>query len=363
MKPLRGHATKLKKREATTPEEAKDYEHAWQVLFAYEGPEMAMREVGLGPLPGKFSSGAIRKVVMVKMAAMNSSIEEVKGKSKDESTCALCHLAFGSKYDDPNFGSITVTRNRRNKFYCNTCDLFLRICPGEAVLEMPVMVVDVKGSRRIRSEHNIDLRAYSHLVSDFQCMAAAIIQKNYGMVLNTVGDAVIGIWPSGFIPDEVREQYNWSKEKPAEVPAKLALLAAQELANTTPLKFENNTLPFRGALDSTEMKIFSVQSTNKIPQLDQGELEEDFDGQPLVDDKGNLLIGVSEPTAQVQLGPTSIDVAGEAIELSSELSGDNMLGAGDFAITKRFDEVAGNQNSDYHLAEDYDVEIRIIKPE
>ncbi len=367
METLIGHATKLEKQETVSLQDLLDNNHAWQVLFAYEGPTMALKEIGLGPLPGKFPSLAIRQVIMDKHASSQKSIDQVaQWQSGPVSTCVLCKLAFGSKYDDPNFGPITVTRNRRNKFYCNNCDLFLRICPGQATLELPVMVVDVKGSRKIRNDANVSLRQYSQLISDFQCITAAIIQKNLGMVLNTVGDAVIGIWPSGFIPLELREKYGWDNDQPAKVSATLALKAAQELSNCTPSHFDGRSLPFKGALDSTEMVIFSVQTYSKVAQFEFADLDEALTSTPLIDDQGNLLMGTEfkkEKTEELQKGPTSIDVAGEAIELSSELSGHGALSAGDFAITKRFDSIAGYKDYNYIKMPDFDIPFRVIKPE
>ena len=101
---------------------------------------MVLRSVGLGPLPGKFPSLAIRQVVMDKHEASTAlgQSDRRSGKQPPRTHLRARKLAFGSQYDDPNFGPITVTRNRRNKFYCNTCDLFLRICPGEVTLELPV---------------------------------------------------------------------------------------------------------------------------------------------------------------------------------------------------------------------------------
>jgi hypothetical protein len=368
MEVLKGYATKLLKKETASPDEIIDYNHAWKVLFAYEGEKMALREVGLGPLPGKFPSMAIRKVIMDKHAFSEESIEQiVHDYSGPVSTCVFCKLAFGSKFDDPNFGPITVTRNRRNKFYCNTCDLFLRVCPGQVTLELPVMVVDVKHSRKIRHDSSISLYQYSQLISDFQCLTAAIIQKNLGMVLNTVGDAVIGIWPSGFVPIELREKYGWDDDHPAKISAKLAIKAAQELSNSTPLQFTGTSLPFKGALDSTEMVIFSVQASEKLAQLEYSDLDEALAGSPLIDDSGNLLIGI-EPGHEAtnkhesQRGPTSIDIAGEAIERSSELSSHDDLSVGDFAITQRLDKIAGDTDHKYVELPGFDIPFRIIKP-
>lgn len=361
-----GFATQIDQFQSLHGEETLDYDHAWEVLFAYEGPHMAMRDVGLGPLPGKFPSFGVRQVVLDKHAYSEKSISQVANqKTEPVSTCVLCKLAFGSKYDDPNFGTITVTRNRRNKFFCNTCDMFLRICPGQVTLDMPVLVVDVKHSRKIRNDPSISIQEYSQLLSDFQCLTAAIIQKNLGMVLNTVGDAVIGIWPSGFIPMELREKYGWNPDNPAKLSARFAQKAAQELANSSTSKFRGNSLPFKGALDCTEMSIFSVQTQKKVLQYELLDIIDPLAGSPLVDGEGNLMLGVELETdieKELQKGPTSIDVAGEAIELSSELSGHDLLSIGDFAITHRLDQIAENTNYDYVKVPDFGTPFRIVKP-
>jgi hypothetical protein len=234
-------------------------------------------------------------------------------------------------------------------------------------LELPVMVVDVKHSRKIRNDPSVNLYQYSKLISDFQCRVAAIIQKHLGMVLNTVGDAVIGIWPSGFVPIELREKFGWDNNNPAKVSAKLAFKAAQELSNSTPLQFTGTALPFKGALDSTEMVIFSVQTFEKVAQLECSDMDEAFTDSPLVDDSGNLLIGMEQGNEarninEPQKGLTSIDIAGEAIELTSELSGHSDLLVGDFAITQRIDKIAGDTDYKYVEVPDIDLPFRIIKP-
>ncbi|MCP9234671.1 hypothetical protein [Lewinella sp. JB7] len=357
MQPLIGHATKFQRTQTASLQELLDFNHAWEVLFAYAGPEMALREVGLGPLPGKFPSMAIRQVVMDKHAAGNARAEQ---RSRPADACVLCKLPFGSRYDDPNFGPIVITRNRRNKFYCNTCDLFLRICPGQVTLELPIMVVDVKHSRRIRNHPDVDLYRYSRLLSDFQCTTAAVIQKHLGLVLNTVGDAVIGVWPSGFVPVELREKYGWDDDQPARVSARLALRAARELADLSPTDFTGSALPFKGALDSTEMVIFSVRSCDKVAQLDYADLDDALAGPPLIDDDGNLLFDAPPRQEEYQNGPTSIDVAGEAIELASELSGYHQLAAGDFAVTRRLDRVADQLSTGYREVAEFNVPFRVI---
>ena len=361
METLKGHATQMMRTQSSaSPQEIEDNNHAWDVLFAYEGPTMALREVGLGALPGKFPSLAIRQVIIDKHNAMHDSLKQVPDHGKHQAdTCVFCKLAFGSEYDDPNFGHITVTRNRRNKYFCNICDMFLRICPGKTSLELPVMVVDVKGSRNIRNNPDVSLYHYSKMLSDFQCLATAVIQKNLGMVLNTVGDAVIGIWPSGFIPEEIREKHNWNDKDPAKLPSRLALKACGELARLSPESHESGDLPFKGALDSSEMAIFSVQSSNKIKELEISDLENALSGLPIVDDDGNFLEDDEE--GDLQDGPTSIDVAGEAIEITSELSGHHFLEPGNFAVTHRLDNIAGNTDYTYEVREGIDQPFRILK--
>jgi hypothetical protein len=361
METLKGHATKMvKTKTSSSPDAIEDFNHAWEVLFAYSGPSMALREVALGALPGKFPSLAVRQVIMDKHHAMHNSIRQIASLEQGQvDTCVFCKLAFGSIYEDPNFGRITITRNKRNKYYCNTCDMFLRICPGHASLELPVMVVDVKGSRKIRNDPRVSLYQYSNMLSDFQCLAAAVIQKNLGMVLNTVGDAVIGIWPSGFIPEELRKKHNWSEKEPAKLAARLALIASAELARLSPDSHESGKLPFKGALDSTIMSIFSVQSRNKIKEFEISDLHAALSGDPIVDDFGYF--PNDEYEGELQKGPTSIDVAGEAIEFTSELSGHSFLAAGEFAITKRLDMVAGNSDFEYDLLDEFKEPIRVLK--
>jgi len=80
---------------------------------------------------------------------------------------------------------------------------------------------------------------------------------------------------------------------------------------------------------------------------------------PVVDDQGNFVQPDSE--GEVQKGPTSVDVAGEAIEYSSELSGESHLAVGDFARTKRLDLVAGNTGFDSDVIGGYKEPFRILR--
>lgn len=350
MKALNGFATQIEQTRKGTIKEIENYDHAWQVMFAYEGVDMFMKPVTLGPIPGEFPSEAVRQVIIDKHNASATSIAETKNKLKEasEEVCVLCRLSFGSNYDDPNFGPIVVTRNRRNRFYCNTCDLFLRACPGQAILNLPVLVVDVKHSRKIRNNPDVGLGEYIKMLSDFQCNTAAIIQRHLGMVLNTVGDAVIGIWPSGFIPQELKDKYGWDPDNPAKIAARLAIDAAKDLAENAPIEFNGEELPFKGALDTTEMAIFAVQTNSKIANLEFEDLNPVL-GNPLIDDDGNLLLApnIDHHKTERQTGPTAIDIAGEAIEVASELSGHRSIHSGEFAISERTDIIAGTKIPEY----------------
>lgn len=364
MTALNGFATKINQTRNGTVEEINNYDHAWQVLFAYEGVDMFMKPVTLGPIPGEFPSDAVRQVVIDKHNASLESIQQIQKKTAEpsEEVCVLCRLAFGSNYDDPNFGPIVVTRNRRNRFYCNTCDLFLRACPGQAILNLPVLVVDVKHSRKIRNNPDVGLGHYIKMLSDFQCNTAAIIQRHLGMVLNTVGDAVIGIWPSGFIPQELKDKYGWDQENPAKIAAMMAINAAKDLAANAPLEFDGKELPFKGAVDTTEMAIFAVQTRSKIANLEFQDLHPVL-GDPMIDDDGNLLLGIPDDQRKenMQTGSTAIDIAGEAIEVASEMSGHRSIGSGEFAITERTDIIAGTKLSEYKYEDSIIEDIPIRK--
>jgi len=350
MTSLNGYSTKIEQTRNGSVQELNNYDHAWQVMFAYEGADMLMNPVTLGPIPGEFPSDKVRQVVIDKHNASLDSIKQVKEKSQapSEDICVLCRLAFGSHYDDPNFGPIEVTRNRRNRFYCNICDLFLRACPGQAILNLPVLVVDVKHSRQIRNNPDVGLGQYIKMLSDFQCNTAAIIQRHLGMVLNTVGDAVIGIWPSGFIPQELKDKHGWDPDNPARIAAMLAINAAKDLSANAPLEFNGKDLPFKGALDTTEMAIFAVQTRSKIANLEFQDLNQIL-GDPMIDDEGNLLLGLPDDQRKQerQTGPTAIDIAGEAIEIASEMSGHRSVNSGEFAITERTDIIAGTKRPEF----------------
>ena len=345
-----GFATKINQNRKGTGKELISYDHAWQVMFAYEGVDMIMNNVTLGPIPGEFPSEAVRQLVIDKHKASQTSIDEVKNKypEANEDVCVLCRLSFGSNYNDPNFGPIVITRNRRNRFYCNTCDLFTRACPGQVILQLPVLVVDVKHSRKIRNNPDVNLQDYIKMLSDFQCNTAAIIQRHLGMVLNTVGDAVIGIWPSGFVPQELKDKYNWDSNNPAKIAARLAIDAAKDLAANSPAEFDGKNLPFKCAVDTSEMAIFAVQTTSKIANLEFENLNHAL-GEPLIDDDGNLLMGpdIDQNKQKRQTGPTAIDVAGEAIEVASEISGHRSVLSREYVITERTDIIAGTKKSEF----------------
>lgn len=342
-----GYATGLEQIRSGSSSELADFDHTWQVMFAFEGPHTAIRMVGLGPIPGEYPSDAVRRLLIDKHRASDESYRSAMAKASPPSgdRCLLCRLTFGSDYVDPNLGPTVITRNRRNRFYCNICDLFIRACPGQAYLTLPVMAIDVKSSREIRNSQDMSPSRYARLLAAFHRRTSAIVQKHLGFVLNTLGDGVIAVWPSGFVPEEIRERRGWNPESPARISAQLALQAAEALAHDSPVEFEGDSLPFRGALDTTEMSLFAVHDTSVLPELEFNELDMSETGMPLIDDYGGLLLGeAGVPGAggesEFQTGPAATDVAGDAVEFATKYASDSRLSAGQFWVTERTYEVA-----------------------
>ncbi len=335
-------------------------------MFTYEGPQSAIRTVKLGRLPVELPDVAVRQVILDKRDASDDSLRSAMARSAPPSgdRCLLCRLAFGAVYDDPGLGEQRITRNRRNRFYCNICDMFIRACPGQALLELPVLVVDVKNSQEIRKNPDVGLANYPKFLSAFHRRVSAIIQKHLGFVLNTVGDSVIGVWPSGFVPEEQRNLYGWDPENPARISAISAIQAAEELAASSPDEFDGMQLPYKGGLDSTEMVIFSVRSTSPVSELEFTDLDRSETGMPLIDDAGNLLLGEAGvpgegSESEPQTGPAATDIAGLAVEVASELANKPDDQAGTFYITKRVADIANENGSSFSYAEMDGIDTRV----
>lgn len=331
---LEGFTTKWEQVTASDEGQIPDNTLAWEVMFVYGHDHPAMRTIRFAGMPD-FHPTIVRQVLIDKQAAADSLVASSGGDPAVSigDRCALCRLPFGSLYDDPTFGKgIRIERNRRNRYFCNICDAFIRICPGQATLTLPVLVIDVKHSRRIRAEVR-DLRAYSQMLANFQRRAAAVIQQHMGFVLNTIGDAVVGVWPSGFLPANVREEMAWDPANPARIPAQQAIRAAEAIATLGDAEFDGTRLPMRGALDTTEMIIFSVTTGDD-------DLSEAFAARPEDRDLvGDPVIGAE--ASDIGTGPAATDIAGDAVETATELASDNSVAGGTVCITRRTDALAG----------------------
>ena len=325
---LKGFATRWERAVSMDEAQAIDNDFAWEVMFVYAGPHAAMRTIRFAGMTG-VDPGWLRRVLTDKQERGMRAVETAGESSGDR--CALCWLPFGSLYDDPVRGpGVRIERNRRNRYYCNMCDAFIRLCPGQVTLMLPVLMVDVKGSKTIRRE--VGLRAYSQLLASFQRRVAGLIQKNMGFVLNTIGDAVIGVWPSGFVPQSTRDALGWDPDQPASIPAIQATRAAADIAGAAPASFDGRQLPFRGALDTSDTILFAVTAgdADATSMFEAGPADAHEVGDPVMSAEGS----------DIGTGPAATDIAGQAVEIVAELAGHDDLPSGNVWITQRTDEIA-----------------------
>lgn len=329
---LTGAGTSWDQVTAGDPAQIVDNDLAWEFMFVHGRAAPASRQIRLPGFP-PVDPAWVADVLLDKREADGdpARMKPPAPGAANGDRCVLCHLPFGAEYEDPTFGWITIERNRRNRYYCNVCDAFIRICPGKATLTLPVLVVDVKESRRIRRDLG-DLSAYSRMLGHFQREVQSLLQEHMGLVLNTIGDAVVAVWPSGFVTDGMRERYGWDPERPARIPALLATKAAEDIADIAPVDFDGRRLPFRAALDTSPMIVFAVTTTRP-------DLAGAFEAGP-----GDALVGdavLSADPSDFGAGPAATDIAGEAVEVASELASAVQVPGGSVCITRRTDEVAG----------------------
>jgi hypothetical protein len=125
------------------------------------------------------------------------------------------------------------------------------------------------------------------------------------------------------------------RRHPARIPARFAIETAQALAGIAPIEFDGHDLPFRGAVDTTEMVLFAVTAHNV-------EGSEAFEASP-EDEAGDPLPGVD--VSEIPTGPAAVDTAGEAVEVASELASHAEALPGHMYISKRTDEEAAIDRS------------------
>jgi class 3 adenylate cyclase len=315
--------------------QAGDNDYLWQVLFAGPEPGASLRRVVFAGQPDN-DPAALRSYLLHKQA----DADAVAGAALNLDRCVFCRHPFGTKYDDAFFGPVEIRRNRLNRLYCNQCDFFIRICPGQVTLMMPVLVVDVRRSRSIRAEVG-DLRQYAQLLLGFRQRVVAEVQRNFGFVLNAVGDAVVAVWPPGFMPPHLEKH---APAPPVVTAARCAVDAAAGLARIAPAEFTGQELPFRGTLDTTEMVLFAVTAT-----------DDDNPFAALPDDD----VGDSPP---VDAGAAAVDIAGEAVEVACELASHPDAAAGHIFVTRRTDVQAElpRVSTAYFCLGDGSVSIRFV---
>jgi hypothetical protein len=332
---LRGATTSWPEWVAADVVQADDNNYLWHVLFAGPDAGSPLRPIAFAGQPDG-DPAALRAYLLHKQADADS----VAGAALDRGRCVFCRHPFGTKYDDPFFGPVEIRRNRLNRFYCNQCDFFIRICPGQVTLTMPVLVVDVRRSRSIRAEVG-DLRHYAQLLLGFRQRVMAEVQRNFGFVLNAVGDAVVAVWPPGFMSPHLEKH---APAPPVVTAARYAVDAAAALALIAPAEFTGRALPFRGTLDTTEMVLFAVTATDG-----------DNPFAALADDE----VGDSPPG---DAGAAAVDIAGEAVEVACELASHPDAAAGHMFVTRRTDVQADlpGVSTAYFCLGDGSVSIRFV---
>ena len=329
---LTGAVTTWPQAVAVDQVQVRDNDYLWEILFV-TGHQPSARPVSFAGNPG-VDPVDLWSYLLNKQQDADTLASALPVDAPATARCVFCRHQFGTRYHDAFFGDIEIRRNARNRNYCNQCDYFIRICPGQATLTLPVLVADVKDSREIR-RHVANLRVYSRLLQRFHRTIVHEVQRNYGFVINTIGDAVVAVWPSGFTPQWMRERLSWDEKHPAKIAAKCAIDTAEALVQIAPQEFDGSNLPFRGALDTTEMCVFAVTDTEA----------EEAEG-PGRDGSDSQEIG------ETPLGPTAVDVAGEAVEVASHFSSHPATSAGRMYISQRTDEVARTAREHHYTSID-----------
>lgn len=311
---------------------AREFDRAWEILFVYGGAHAALEYMKFGPNP-QFEIRLVSEFLLRKQEDAEQLTQNTSGLPDQRERCVCCLLPFGVRdYPDPVFGEITVQRNPKNRFYCTICDIFLRMCPGKVSLQLPVLALDVKDSRGVRSM--ISNAEYALYLAQFHREAAGLIQRHRGFVVSSVGDCVIGVWPSGWITPRMRLRLGWDPHDPGKTAAMLAIEAAEAIAKEAPSELDpiRRRLPYRGALDTTEMVLFAA--TTEDPETEE-QVRSDPERQSHI---GPAPRGLEDYFATS--GTVATDMVGDAVEVATALAGDAGFPAGGIRITERSDSLA-----------------------
>lgn len=326
---LTGAGTMWEQAAAADEAQVRDNDYLWEILFV-TGHQRDVRPVTFGGRAG-VNPGDLWAYLLNKQQDADALADSPPRATPPADRCVFCRHQFGSKYEDALFGKIEIRRNSRNRNYCNQCDYFIRVCPGQTTLTLPVMVVDVKHSSEIRRQV-ADLRQYARLLQRFQHRVVGEVQRTYGFVINTIGDAVLAVWPSGFTPPALRKSMGWDDRHPGKIAAICAIDTATALVKLAPKEFDGRSLPFRGAIDTTEMCLFAVAGD----ESDVGATESFADSEAAAYSTG---LGATE----APLGPTAVDITGEAVEVASDLASHGEADAGRMYVSRRTDVEAGSE--------------------
>ncbi len=232
----------------------------------------------------------------------------------DRAACAFCLTSFDN-----------VGRNRLNRFYCDNCDAWVRGNPGQALLTLPALVVDVPDAPQIQRDQADKWPALARTFAD---EVSVTIQRNFGFVMNTGGATVLAVFPPGFVPRSIVEREpnqfdDATYAKLLEASGENAVTAARELTELSPKVFDGDRIPFSVGVHTDETVLFSVQGPTGDNRLaDSGAI-----GSAAVD------------------YPVAIDVAGRSIMIASELSKNAPLGHA--LVTQATDEVRHATTGDY----------------
>jgi adenylate cyclase len=110
--------------------------------------------------------------------------------------CKLCYAPY------EGLGGILMRLRGKvpsvpNPDYCTACNYFIRTFPGGAEVELSILFIDVRGSGKIASR--LTPTHFSHLMQDFYRAATESLIVSDGFILDFMGDAVVAVWPPGFV--------------------------------------------------------------------------------------------------------------------------------------------------------------------
>jgi adenylate cyclase len=113
--------------------------------------------------------------------------------------CKLCYAPF------EGLGAVLMRLQGKipsvpNPDYCTACNRFIRAFPGGAEVELSILFIDVRGSGKIAAQ--LTPSDFGHLLQSFYKAATGSVIISEGFIIDLVGDALVAIWPSGFVGED-----------------------------------------------------------------------------------------------------------------------------------------------------------------